>query len=116
MRMRISLYTFLFVTFAAANASAFCGFFVGDSTDLYNDATQVMLMRSGQHTAVTMKPTYEGPVSPAFRAHVQEPGDLDRHGIRVAHSHQVRPLSSGRNAPEQQEHPRTWRQTPAVAR
>jgi hypothetical protein len=43
-------------------AHAFCGFFVsGADAKLYNNATQVVLMRKGNHTAMTMSNNYKGP-------------------------------------------------------
>ena len=43
-------------------AIAFCGFFVsGADAGLYNDATQVVLMRKGQRTVMSMSNTYRGP-------------------------------------------------------
>ena len=43
-------------------AQAFCGFFVsGADSALYNDATQVALMRKGNRTVMTMSNTYKGP-------------------------------------------------------
>ncbi|MCB9527929.1 MAG: DUF2330 domain-containing protein [Myxococcales bacterium] len=45
-----------------ASASAFCGFFVsGADAALYNDASQVVLMRQGERTVMTMSNTYQGP-------------------------------------------------------
>jgi len=47
---------------APASASAFCGFFVsGADSGLYNDASQVVLMRQGNRTVMTMSNTYRGP-------------------------------------------------------
>ena len=44
-------------------ASAFCGFFVsGADSGLYNDATQVVLMRKGSRTVMSMSNTYRGPM------------------------------------------------------
>ena len=44
------------------SAQAFCGFFVsGADAKLYNNASQVVLMRSGNHTALTMSNNYKGP-------------------------------------------------------
>lgn len=41
---------------------AFCGFFVsGADAGLYNDASQVVLMRQGTRTIMTMSNTYRGP-------------------------------------------------------
>jgi len=45
-----------------SSAQAFCGFFVsGADANLYNNASQVVLMRKGNHTAMTMSNTYKGP-------------------------------------------------------
>ena len=45
-----------------AVASAFCGFFVsGADAQLYNNASQVALLRSGNHTVMTMSNNYKGP-------------------------------------------------------
>ncbi len=43
-------------------ASAFCGFYVsGADAKLFNDATQVALMREGTRTALAMQNSYKGP-------------------------------------------------------
>ena len=43
-------------------AEAFCGFYVsGGDEPLYNDATQVALMRHGTRTVLSMRNTYRGP-------------------------------------------------------
>ena len=44
-----------------AQASAFCGFYVGGGASLYNDATQVVLMREGNQTVLSMQNAYAGP-------------------------------------------------------
>jgi len=47
---------------APSTASAFCGFFVaGNDAKLYNNASQVVLLRKGNHTAMTMSNNYQGP-------------------------------------------------------
>ncbi|WAS90371.1 DUF2330 domain-containing protein [Nannocystis punicea] len=47
---------------APAVAEAFCGFYVsGADTKLYNNATQVVLMREGQRTVLSMQNNYQGP-------------------------------------------------------
>lgn len=52
----------LAVTLPPVSASAFCGFFVsGADAALYNDASQVVLMRQGERTVMTMSNTYQGP-------------------------------------------------------
>ena len=43
-------------------AHAFCGFYVsGASAELYNNATQVVLMREGTRTVLSMQNNYQGP-------------------------------------------------------
>lgn len=43
-------------------ASAFCGFYVGGATaDMFNNATQVVLMRQGTTTVLSMQNNYQGP-------------------------------------------------------
>ncbi len=43
-------------------ASAFCGFYVGGAdAKLFNNATQVVLMREGTRTVLSMQNNYEGP-------------------------------------------------------
>jgi hypothetical protein len=53
----------LIATFVSTDsANAFCGFFVsGADANLYNNASQVVLMRHGHHTAMTMSNNYKGP-------------------------------------------------------
>jgi hypothetical protein len=47
---------------AAPRAQAFCGFYVsGADTKLYNSATQVVLMREGTRTVLSMQNNYQGP-------------------------------------------------------
>ena len=44
------------------SARAFCGFYVaGGESSLFNDATQVVLMRKGQRTVLSMQNNYQGP-------------------------------------------------------
>jgi len=48
--------------FFALPAHAFCGFYVSDSgSKLFNNATQVALMREGTRTVLSMQNNYEGP-------------------------------------------------------
>jgi hypothetical protein len=47
---------------APASAGAFCGFYAGGAgARLYNHATQVVLMREGLRTVLSMANDYEGP-------------------------------------------------------
>ncbi len=46
----------------ASSAQAFCGFYVGGAdAKLFNDATQVVLLRHGQRTVLSMQNDYKGP-------------------------------------------------------
>ncbi|HVK86397.1 MAG TPA: DUF2330 domain-containing protein [Kofleriaceae bacterium] len=47
---------------APATAHAFCGFYVaGGDQKMFNDATQVVLMRKGTRTVLSMQNNYQGP-------------------------------------------------------
>jgi hypothetical protein len=47
---------------AAGDASAFCGFYVGGAeAKLFNNATQVVLLRDGIRTVLSMANSYQGP-------------------------------------------------------
>ncbi len=47
---------------AIPRADAFCGFYVaGSDQQMFNDATQVVLMRDGTRTVLSMQNTYQGP-------------------------------------------------------
>jgi len=51
------------LTAAPGDAHAFCGFYVsGGEADLFNDATQVVLMRQGTRTVLSMQNNYQGPI------------------------------------------------------
>jgi hypothetical protein len=52
----------LWVVATPRDAAAFCGFYVSGASDsLYNDATQVVLMRDGKRTVLSMQNHYDGP-------------------------------------------------------
>jgi hypothetical protein len=52
----------LLLAFLPAAAHAFCGFYVaGGGASLFNDATQVVLMREGTKTVLSMQNNYRGP-------------------------------------------------------
>jgi len=51
-------------TVFASSAHAFCGFYVaGGGAELFNNATQVVLMREGTKTVLSMQNNYQGPPS-----------------------------------------------------
>jgi hypothetical protein len=63
MKARILLGAVLAVGATSIAAHAFCGFYVGGSGQkLFNDATQVALMRDGTRTILAMQNDYRGPL------------------------------------------------------
>ena len=63
MRRLILAATTLAVALAAPTAAhAFCGFYInGAGGEMFNDATQVVLMRKGTRTVLSMQNNYKGP-------------------------------------------------------
>lgn len=58
----IALAAGISVSVAAAEAEAFCGFYVaGADAKLFNNATMVVLMREGTRTVLSMQNNYQGP-------------------------------------------------------
>jgi hypothetical protein len=67
----------------AAQASAFCGFYVKERPgELKNPATSVILMRDGRTTVLSMQNDYEGPVED-FAMVVPVPTAIDRENVRT---------------------------------
>ena len=67
----------------APRASAFCGFYVGKAdTQLFNDSSQVALVRDGERTVLTMSNDYRGPLT-EFALVVPVPTVLERDQIHV---------------------------------
>ncbi len=65
------------------DAHAFCGFYVsGADTLLFNDATQVVLMREGTRTVLSMQNAYKGPPE-AFAMVVPVPVVLQKENVRT---------------------------------
>src|SRR6187200_2040444 len=59
-RLCIVMFTLLAT---ATSAHAFCGFYVsGSGGKMFNDATQVVLMRQGTRTVLSMQNDYKGPL------------------------------------------------------
>src|SRR5215208_1908595 len=60
--MKIAKALVLAATLSAQTAHAFCGFYVaGGDQQMFNDATQVVLMRMGTRTVLAMQNNYKGP-------------------------------------------------------
>jgi uncharacterized protein (TIGR03382 family) len=81
---RAGLAAALAVTLAApAAADAFCGFYVsGADAALFNNATQVVLMRSGTRTVLSMQNNYEGPAED-FAMVVPVPVVLQKENVKT---------------------------------
>ena len=81
------LFSFLvFVTLLAGarSASAFCGFYVAKAdTDLFNNASKVVLVRDGERTVMTMANDYRGEAE-EFAIVIPVPTFLEREQIHVA--------------------------------
>lgn len=73
----------LLVFVVPAPASAFCGFYVGSAgSTLYNDATQVVLLRSGTKTVISMQNDYRGPTE-GFAMVVPVPEVLQEENVKT---------------------------------
>jgi MYXO-CTERM domain-containing protein len=67
----------------ARPAAAFCGFYVsGADTKLYNNATQVVLMREGTRTVLSMQNNYQGPAE-KFAMVVPVPVVLQKDNVKT---------------------------------
>ncbi len=74
---------FALALFAASPAQAFCGFYVsGADTKLTNNATQVVLMRDGTRTVLSMQNNYQGPPE-NFAMVVPVPVVLDKAKVKT---------------------------------
>src|SRR5688572_3558642 len=81
--MLVMLVTLASVIFAPSVASAFCGFYVsGADAKLFNNATQVVMMRDGTRTILSMQNNYEGPPE-AFAMVVPVPVILQKENVRT---------------------------------
>ena len=82
MKIRGSLAAFLLAS-APTLASAFCGFYVsGADSKLFNNATQVVMMRDGMRTVLSMQNNYEGPPE-SFAMIVPVPVILQKENVRT---------------------------------
>ena len=67
----------------AQQAAAFCGFYVGGAeSSLYNDATMVVLLRSGTTTVLSMQNSYQGPPE-GFAMVVPVPQVLQKDNVKT---------------------------------
>jgi hypothetical protein len=84
MRRRLALAVIAGASLAApAAADAFCGFYVsGAGADLFNNATQVVMMRQGTRTVLSMQNNYQGPPSD-FAMVVPVPVVLQKENVKT---------------------------------
>src|SRR5215475_14672751 len=67
----------------SGDSQAFCGFYVsGSGAKLSNDATQVVLMREGTRTVLSMQNDYKGPLE-AFAMVVPVPVVLHKEDVKT---------------------------------
>jgi hypothetical protein len=69
---------------AQSPAQAFCGFYAGKAdANLFNEASQVVVVRDGKRTVISMLNDYKGPLS-EFALVVPTPTTLQKGQVRVA--------------------------------
>jgi len=69
---------------ACLPAHAFCGFYAGKAdANLFNEASQVVMVRDGKRTVISMLNDYKGPLS-EFALIVPTPTTLQKGQVRVA--------------------------------
>ncbi|MEM7410507.1 MAG: DUF2330 domain-containing protein [Myxococcota bacterium] len=84
MSPRALVWTLVALLFGATPASAFCGFYVARAdTTLYNQASQVVLVRDEDRTVLTMANDYKGSLT-EFAMVIPVPTFLEREQIHVA--------------------------------
>src|SRR5258705_4345165 len=72
-----------FAIAAPSAAHAFCGFYVaGGDQKMFNDATQVVMMRMGTRTVLSMQNNYKGPPE-AFALVIPVPTVLQKDDVKT---------------------------------
>jgi len=80
---KCTLFIFLFLTFSVVS-KAFCGFYVAKAgSDLYNQKSEVILVRDGNQTTITMSNDFTGNVKD-FAMVIPVPNVLKREDIKIA--------------------------------
>ena len=84
MRILILTITASLTIAISSTAQAFCGFYVARAdTNLYNQASQVVLVRDGDRTVITMANDFQGEVQD-FAVVIPVPTFIEREQINVA--------------------------------
>lgn len=106
----VLLLMILLAPWAPRRAAAFCGFFVsGAEASLYNSASQVVLLRSGNRTTLTMTNNYKGPPED-FALVVPVPVVLQKRDVKIVDPQILRHLDHV-TAPRLVEY---WEQDPCL--
>jgi hypothetical protein len=88
MKILVTTLTALLTFMVTTTAQAFCGFYVAKAdTSLFNQASQVVLVRDGDRTVITMANDFEGNVED-FAIVIPVPTLIEREQITL---HGVRP-------------------------
>ena len=83
MRGLVHVVTLALVLLTARGAQAFCGFYVsGAETKLFANASQVVLMREGTRTVLSMQNDYQGPLE-SFAMVVPVPVVLQKESVKT---------------------------------
>jgi hypothetical protein len=87
MRRSVILSALFFGTVAIAGAprpaAAFCGFYInGAGSEMFNDATQVVMMRKGTRTVLSMQNDYKGPAE-SFAMVIPVPSVLKEADVKI---------------------------------
>ena len=83
MKLKVLVVAAALGSFAPSTADAFCGFYVGGAeAKLINNATQVVVMRQGQRTILSMQNSYQGPPE-NFALVVPVPTVLQKDNVKV---------------------------------
>ena len=83
MRLLVTILTASLTVFVTTTAQAFCGFYVAKAdTSLFNQASQVVLVRDGNRTVITMANDFEGDAED-FAVVIPVPTMIEREQINV---------------------------------
>ena len=83
MKYLVTLTTAVLTVFLTTTAQAFCGFYVAKAdTSLFNQASQVVLVRDGDRTVITMANDFDGDVED-FAIVIPVPTLIEREQINV---------------------------------
>lgn len=74
----------IFISLTSTSAQAFCGFFAGKAdASLFNEASQVILVRDGKRSMISMLNDFKGPLT-EFALVIPVPQVLENGQVRMA--------------------------------